>query len=161
MNGRMSVPALLALAFASPALAQQGTTPLQPDTTTMVTPVLPPTTAVIEVAPGVWEVTPVPGVSLTTQVRVQNFGDYDLNRDGAYNPMEFAQAIYFLATTDPVAGNRKLPAQDMYIHRGAPARMAPHNAVALLNATADEFGAIDSNNDRRITPDEIAGAARG
>lgn len=159
MNGRMSAPALLALALASPAWAQQGPAPLQPSTTTVVTPLAPPAVAVTEVIPGVWQVTPVPGTALTTQVRVQNFSDYDLNRDGAYNPMEFAQAIYFLATTDPVAGNRKLPARDMYIHRGAPARMTPQDAVALLNATADDFSAVDSNRDRRITPDEIAGAA--
>ncbi len=160
MNRHLSVPALLALALAAPAAAQSGSA-LQPSTMTAVTPVVPPTTAVTKVAPGIWQVTPVPGLAMATQVRVQNFADYDLNHDGAYNPMEFAQAIYFLATSDPVAGNPKLPAKDMYIQRGAPDRMDPQNAVALLNATADEFSAVDANHDHRVTPEEIAGAARG
>jgi hypothetical protein len=73
--------------------------------------------------------------------------------------MEFAQAAYFLATTDPVAGNPKLPAWDGYMHKGAPQRMSPTNAVTLLNATADEFSAIDANNDWRVSPSELAAAA--
>ena len=101
--------------------------------------------------------TPVPGIAAATQVRFQNFSDYDLNRDGAYNPMEFAQALYFLATSDPVAGNPALPARDKFIDKGAPERMRPGTAVALLNATSDEFTAIDSNHDGRITPLELAG----
>jgi hypothetical protein len=165
MNGHLSVPALLALALAAPATAQSGAaqsgSALQPSTVTAVTPVVPPTTAVTEVAPGIWQVTPVPGLATATRVKVQKFADYDLDHDGTYSPMEFAQAIYFLATSDPVAGNPKLPAQDMYIQRGAPERMDPKNAVALLNATADEFSAVDANHDYRVTPEEIAGAARG
>lgn len=156
MIGHLSVAAILTLALAAPA-AGQATSPLQPQTGTAVTPVAPPGAVAHWVGPGTWVVTPVPGIAAATQVRVQNFGDYDRNRDGAYNPMEFAQAIYFLATTDPVAGNPKLPARDMYLHRGAPERMKPSNAVALLNATADEFAAVDVNNDWRVTSDELFG----
>ncbi|TMJ14196.1 MAG: hypothetical protein E6G94_10105 [Alphaproteobacteria bacterium] len=159
MIGRLSVAALLAIAFAAPAAAQQPTGALQPQGATVVAPLVPPATAVTQVAPGIWQVTPVPGIAMATHVRVQNFADYDLNHDGVYNPMEFAQAMYFLATSDPVAGNPRLPAMDRFVQRGAPTRMRPENAVALLNATADEFAAVDMNHDGRVSPAEVAGAA--
>ncbi len=144
----------IALAFATAAAAQTGN--LAPTTQSVVTPVAPPGVAVTEVGPNTFMVTPVPGIAAATQVKIQNFADYDLNRDGAYAPMEFAQAIYFLATTDPVAGNPKLPAMDRYMHRGAPQKKAPADAVALLNATADEFAIADMNNDWRVTQEELA-----
>lgn len=143
-----------ALVLAAPAFAQ-----LAPETRTVVTPVAPPTTSVAQVAPNAFVVTPVPGVAMATKVKVQRFSDYDLDRNGYYSPMEFAQAAYFLATTDPVAGNPKLPAWDAFKHRGAAQRMMPTNAVSLLNATADEFTAVDINNDWRVSADELLAVA--
>lgn len=137
----------------SAAAAQTGS--LQPQTRAMVAPVAPPTTMVTQTGPGTFVVTPVPGVAMATAVEVQKFGDYDLNRDGVYNPMEFAQAVYFLATTDPVAGNPRLPAWDRYTHRGAAQEMLPRDAVTLLNATSDEFGFADLNNDWRVSAAEL------
>ena len=133
-----TMTAALGLALAAPALAQSGA--LQPRTGTFV-------------------VTPVPGVAAATRVKVQSFADYDRNRDGAYNPMEFAQALYFLATSDPVAGNPQLPAMDRTMHRGAPQKMHPVAATALLNATADELAVVDRNRDWRVSPAELAAAA--
>lgn len=146
-----------ALCLAGPAVAQSG--PLQPDTQTVTTPVVPPGTAVAKVAPGTFVVTPVPGIAASTRVKVQKFSDYDLNGNGMYNPMEFAQALYFMATTDPVAGNPKLPAMDMTVHRGAPQKMNPFAATALLNATADEFAKVDLDRNWRVSPAELAAAA--
>jgi hypothetical protein len=146
-------------ALALPALAQAQTSgAMTPQTQTVVTPVAPPGTAVTQVGPNAFVVTPVPGIAAATTVKVQNFSDYDQNRDGLYNPMEFAQALYFLATSDPVAGNPKLPADDRFLHRGAPQKMRPENAVALLNATADELAKVDANRDWRISPQELAAA---
>jgi hypothetical protein len=142
------------LALAAPAAAQ-----MAPQTQTVVTPVAPPATMVTQVAPGTFVVTPVPGVTMATKVKVQNFSDYDLDRNGVYSPMEFAQAMYFLATSDPVAGNPKLPHWDRYTHRGAAAEMTPTHAVTLLNATADEFAAVDVDNDWRVSPTELAAVA--
>ena len=73
--------------------------------------------------------------------------------------MEFAQALYFLATSDPVAGHPKLPAWDRYTHRGAAEQMPAGHAITLLNATADEFALVDSNNDWRVEPAELAAVA--
>ena len=156
MTGRMFGAAAAALMMTCTASAQ---TPIEPQTRTVVTPVAPPTTVVTPVAPGEILVTPVPGVTMATKVKVQKFSDYDRNGDGEYNPMEFAQAIYFLATTDPVAGNPRLPSWDRYSHRGAPERMRPGDAVILLNATADELVIADQNNDWRVTPQEMMALA--
>ena len=142
------------LALAAPAAAQ-----IAPQTQTVVTPVAPPATAVTQVAPGVFVVTPVPGIAMATKVKVQNFSDYDRDRNGVYGPMEFAQAMYFLATTDPVAGNPRLPHWDRYTHRGAAAEMMPTHAVTLLNATADEFAAVDMDNNWRVSPAELTAVA--
>ena len=142
------------LALAAPAAAQ-----IAPETETVVTPVAPPATMVTQVAPGTFVVTPVPGVAMATKVKVQNFSDYDLDHNGMYSPMEFAQAMYFLATTDPVAGNPRLPAWDRYTQRGALERMRPDHAVELLNATADEFAAVDMDNDWRVSPAELTAVA--
>ena len=147
-----------AVLAATPAVAQQSN-PITTTTTTVVTPVAPPATAVTKVAPGAFVVTPLPGIATATQVKVQKFSDYDLDHDGAYNPMEFAQALYFLATSDPVAGNPTLPADDRFMQRGAPQKMKPANAVALLNATADELAKVDTNRDWRVTQAELAAAA--
>lgn len=147
----------LSLAFAPAAMAQASGA-LAPTTKTVVTPVAPPATAVTRMAPGVFKVTPVPGVSAATTVKIQNFSDYDRDKDGVYNPMEFAQALYFMATADPVAGNPKLPAADRFYHRGAPQKMSPVAAVALLNATADEMAAADMNRDWRVSPSELVAA---
>lgn len=149
-----SLIAALAIAAAGPAAAQ-----IAPETRTVVAPVAPPGVAVAQVAPDAFVVTPVPGVATATKVKLQNFSDYDLNRDGAYNPMEFAQAMYFLATSDPVAGNPRLPSWDRYTHRGAWETMRPNDAITLLNATADEFTAVDINNDWRVSPTELAAVA--
>ena len=148
------VIAALAISAAAPVAAQ-----IAPETQTVVTPVAPPAVAVAPVAPDAFVVTPVPGLAAATKVKVQNFSDYDLNRDGAYNPMEFAQAVYFLATSDPVAGNPTLPTWDRYTHRGAWQTMRPSHAVTLLNATADEFSAVDVNNDWQVSPAELAAVA--
>ena len=96
---------------------------------------------------------------MATKVKVQSFRDYDLNDNGAYSPMEFAQAMYFLATSDPVAGNPKLPAWDRYNHRGAMQEMAPTDAITLLNATADEFAIVDMDNDWQVEPIELRAVA--
>lgn len=148
------VAAGLSLLLGSAVVAQTGS-PLAPQTQTVVTPVAPPGMMATQVAPGAFVVTPVPGVSTATRVRVQKFADYDLNKNGVYSPMEFAQALYFMATSDPVAGNPRLPMWDRYTHRGAPTTMGPGVAVALLNATADEFAAADLNKDWRVSPDEL------
>ncbi|TFI57527.1 hypothetical protein E2493_14235 [Sphingomonas parva] len=161
MNRHLLGFSTIALAAAVPAAAQQPSGALQPQTRTVINPVAPPGLVTTRVGPGTWVVTPVPGLAMATQVRIQNFADYDLNHDGAYSPMEFAQAIYFVATSDPVAGNPKLPAADKYIQRGAPQPMMPATAVALLNSTADEFAAVDANNDWRITPQELDGTVVG
>jgi hypothetical protein len=147
----------LTTCISAPVAAQPVPSSLAPQRMEVLTPLAPPATAVARVGPSTWVVTPVPGIAAATQIRVQHFGDYDLNHDGAYNPMEFAQALYFLATSDPVAGNPKLPVRDKFIQRGAAERMRPAAAVALLNATSDEFAAVDANNDGRITPEELAG----
>ena len=152
----------LALAVSTATVAEaQSTSPIAPQTQTAVTPVAPPTTVVTPVAPGTFVVTPIPGVVAATRIRIQNFRDYDLNADGVYNPMEFAQALYFLATSDPVAGNPVLPADDRFLHRGAPQRMAPVDAVSLLNTTADELTQVDTNGDWRVSPAELAAAGLG
>lgn len=142
----------------APVANAQTSGPLAPATETVVRPVAPPGTAVTRMAPGVFVVTPVPGVTAATTIKIQNFSDYDLDKDGVYNPMEFAQALYFMATTDPVAGNPRLPADDRFMHRGAPQKMDPVAAVALLNATADELAAADANGDWRVSPAELAAA---
>lgn len=142
------------LIAAAPALAQ-----ISAETKTVVTPVAGPATIVTEVAPGAFAVTPVPGVAAATKVKVQQFSDYDLDGSGAYTPMEFAQAIYFLATSDPIAGSPKLPLWDRYVHRGAIEEMPPHHAVTLLNATADEFAVADIDNDWRVGPAELKAVA--
>lgn len=149
--------AALAAAFPAGAYAQSGA--LTPQNRTVVAPVAPPGAVVNQVAPGVFAVTPIPGVVASTKVKVQRFGDYDLNKDGNYNPMEFAQALYFLATSEPVAGSPVLPTWDRYTHRGAAQQMLPTHAIALLNATADEFAAVDMNNDWRVSPEELAAVA--
>ena len=149
-----------ALALTLPAAVQAQTSgALAPQTETVVVPVAPPATAVTQVGPNMFVVTPIPGIVAETTVKVQRFSDYDLNGDGVYNPMEFAQALYFLATSDPVAGNPKLPADDRFLQRGAPQKMRPENAVALLNATADELARVDANHDWRVSPQELAAAA--
>lgn len=147
----------LSLSLAPVAWAQPSGE-LAPQTRSIITPVAPPMTAVSKVGPGMFVVSPVPGLSVATTVKIQNFSDYDRNNDGVYNPMEFAQAIYFLATADPVAGNPKLPADDRFYHRGAPQTMNPVAAVALLNATADELAVADVDGDWRVSPAELASA---
>lgn len=137
---------------AGPAAAQA----LEPQSRTVVTPVATPGYLIAEVGDGDLLVTPVPGIAAATRVKVQSFSDYDRNGDGAYNPMEFAQALYFLATSDPVAGNPRLPPADRFSHRGAPEQLRPGNAIDLLNATSDEFAIVDMNDDHRISSAELA-----
>jgi hypothetical protein len=154
----IAIAGALSLAAASNASAQTSGA-MAPATNTVVTPVAPPGVAVARVGPGMFVVTPVPGIAAATTIKVQNFSDYDLNKDGVYNPMEFAQALYFLATSDPVAGNPKLPAADRFYQKGAWQKMRPENAVALLNATADELAAVDLNHDWRVSPAELTASA--
>jgi hypothetical protein len=158
MNLTVAIPAV-AIAFGTAGVAQAQTGAQTSESGVIVQQVAPPATAIVKVAPGTFVVTPVPGIATATQVRVQNFGDYDKNGDGAYSPMEFAQAMYFLATSDPLPGNPRLPASDRYLHAGAVNPIAPDAAVALLNATADEFAAIDRNYDAKITPAEMRASA--
>lgn len=156
---RLLLGAASLLAIGAPAMAQTTTGAMTPATATVVTPVAPPTTAVAQVAPDTFVVTPVPGLAMATKVKIQKFSDYDLNNDGTYSPMEFAQALYFLATNDPVAGSPTLPAWDRYVDKGSAGRLPPQVAVNLLNATADEFATVDLNNDWRITPAELTAVA--
>lgn len=149
----------LSLTLATAAMAQTAGGEMQATTRTVVTPVAPPATVVAEVEPGTFVVTPVPGVAAATQVKIQQFSDYDVNNDGAYSPMEFAQATYFLATSDPVAGNPTLPSWDRYEQRGTLSTMEPDDAVDLLNATADEFAVVDLNNDWEVSPAELTAVA--
>ena len=129
--------------------------PLAPQTRTVVQPVVPPATAVVQVAPDAFTVTDIPGVAVAKRVEIQRFSDYDLDRDGGYGRMEFAQAMYFLATGDPVPGTSAVPRPSAYVPHLAYARMDPKAAAALLNATSDEFTAIDRDHDWRITPAEL------
>ena len=137
------------------------TPPLAPQTRTVVDPVLPPSTVVKQVAPDAFTVTNIPGVAVAKRVEIQRFSDYDLNKDGSYGPMEFAQAMYFLTTGDPVPGTTAIPKPGQYIPHLAYAHMNPKFAAALLNATSDEFTAIDSNHDWRVTPQELDRYAQG
>ena len=152
MTGPLSA-ILLAAAAATP--------PLAPQTSTVVNPVVPPATVVKQVAPDAFTVTNIPGMAVATRVEIQRFSDYDLNKDGSYGPMEFAQAAYFLATGDPVPGTTAIPRPGEYLPHLAAAHMNPKFAAALLNATSDEFTAIDSNHDWRVTPAELDGFAQG
>lgn len=151
---------LLAL-IASPVLAQgaapTGETP--PATVTTAVPVAPPVTVVTPTGPNSATVTHVPGVVATSTMKIQTFSDYDVDNNGNYSPMEFAQAMSFLANANPAAGGTMLPPKDQNQHKGLIGKMRPQHATALLNATADEFSMVDRNRDFRITPDELASAA--
>jgi hypothetical protein len=146
-----------ALAPMSTAAAQP---PLAPERTTITTPVAPPAAAVSQIGPHTFVVTAVPGLTSTQTIQFQRFADYDLNRDGAYGPMEFAQAMYFLATGDPVPQMKGVPSPRSYRPHIANTNMDPKFALALINTASDEFTAIDANHDWRITPDELGRAAR-
>ena len=159
-----SLLALSALATAGSAAAQTSTaaaptgeTP--PVTVTTVDPVMPPATVVTPIAPGTVAVTQVPGVAATSTMKIQSFADYDIDDNGAYSPMEFAQAMAFLSAANPAAGGMSLPAKDKFSHKGMIGKMSPKQATAILNATSDEFAAIDMNKDWRITPEELTAAA--
>lgn len=147
----MGAPGVAAL-FATAAAAQPPS--LQPQSGAIVAPVVPPGTLVAQMGSETFVGTPVPGVAATSRVKVQRFGDNDANGDGAPQ-MEFAEAVCFLATTDPVAGNPKLPGWGRYTHRGAAQRMTPSDAITLLNATGDEFAFTDTDNDWRVSPQEL------
>lgn len=154
---------LLALALLSaPAAAQTaGTQPAEtpPATVTRVDPVVPPATVITPVAPGAVAVTPVPGVAAITTAKIQSFSDYDINDDGTYSPMEFAQAMAYLAGGKPATGAAGLPPTDKFVHKGTLAKMPPARATAWLNATSEEFAQVDLNNDWRISPQELTAAA--
>lgn len=142
-------------------LAAMQSPPLAPQTRTVVQPVVPPTTMVTQLYPQVLKVTAIPGIAAAQTIRIQRFSDYDLNRDGAYNPMEFAQAMYFLATGDPVPGTAGIPRPAEYQPHIAAKQMDPKFAVALINTASDEFTAADANHDWRLTPDELSRFAQG
>jgi len=143
-----------ALALAPAAMAQTADTTTA--TTTVTTPVAPPATVVDKVAPGVFAVTHVPGIAVSSELKVQNFADYDLDGDGAYSPMEFAQAVHFMASGQATTGATSLPARDRYVHKGAVAKLPPGEAIEMLNVTADEFATVDLDNDWRVTAQELA-----
>lgn len=130
--------------------------PLAPETRAVVQPVAPPALAIVQATPNSFAVTNLPGVAVSKQVSIQRLQDYDLNRDGTFGRMEFAQAMYFLATGDPVPGTAAIPRPPQYVPHQAYATMDPELAAALINATSDEFTAIDENQDWRITPAELA-----
>lgn len=132
---------------------------IAPETRAVVTPMAPPATVVTQTGPNTFRVTAIPGVSVAVPVRIQRFSDYDLNSDGYYSASEFGQALYFLASGDPVLGNPALPRTDRTMHKGAPQPLDPRIAVALLNVTSDEFAVVDTNNDIRISPTELAAAS--
>ena len=155
MKALLAGAAAIGMATAPAAMAQTADTTTA-TTTTVTTPVAPPATLVDKVAPGVFTVTHVPGIAVSSQLKVQNFGDYDLNNDGAYSPMEFAQAVHFMASGVTTTGTTTLPAKDRYVHKGAVKKLPPMEAVEMLNVTADEFATVDLNNDWRVTADELA-----
>lgn len=154
---------LLALTLvSSPAIAQiAGTTPAEtpPVTVTTVDPVAPPATVVTPVGPNAVAVTKVPGVAAVSTAKIQTFGDYDIDDDGSYSPMEFAQAMAYLAGGKPATGAAALPASDKYVHKGTLAKMPPARATAWLNATSEEFAQVDVNNDWRVSKQELVAAA--
>ena len=152
--------ALAAIAAAAPAAAQSSaprTAETPPTTVTTVTPVAPPATVVTPVAPDAAVVTRVPGIAAVSSTKIQTFGDYDIDDNGFYGPMEFAQAMAFLAAAKPA--DASLPAKDKFKHKGAIGKLAPRQATAMLNATADEFAMVDMNNDWRVSPPELTAAA--
>lgn len=124
---------------------------------TMVTPVAPPGVAVTPVAPGVAAVTPVPGVAVATGVKIQDFAAFDLDKNGSYGRMEFAQALQFLKGAP--AGGQALPARDRTVHAGAAKRLPPSQAVSLLNETSAAFAAVDMDHNGLISPIELGAAA--
>lgn len=111
------------------------------------------------VAPRTVAVTTAPGVAKLSTVNIQTFSDYDTNDDGAYSPMEFAQAMAHLAGGKPATGAAKLPATDKYVRKGTLAKMPPARAITWLNATAEEFAQVDPNHDWRITQQELLASA--
>ncbi len=129
--------------------------PLMPEQARTVTPLAPPAAAVSRIGKNSFVVTAVPGVASTQTIHFQRFSDYDINRDGAYGPMEFAQAMYFLATGDPVPQMEGVPSPRTYRPHIANTNMDPKFALALINTASDEFTAIDADHDWRITPDEL------
>lgn len=162
MKRRVVASLLGALGLALPSAVLAQAQPLSPQSGAVVQQQIPPSTVVKQVAPDAFVVTNLPGLATVKQVRLQNFSDYDFDHDGSYGPMEFAQALYFLATGDPVAGTKSVPAPRQYSGHLPSRRMDPKLQAALLNATSDEFTALDTNHDWRITPAELAahGAAR-
>lgn len=155
MKMMIALAAVGAAAVASPAAAQE----LRPETGMTMAPVAPPTTVVTRTGPATFRVDSLPGIAAPVPVKIQRFGDYDRNKDGLYTYSEFAHALYFLATGDPVLGNPNLPRVDRYMHKGAPITLEPRLATALLNATSDEFMMTDTNRDGRISPQELAAVA--
>lgn len=159
MFGRHAL-CLLCLASA-PLMAQPGTQPAEtpPVAVTTVEPVVAPATVVTPVAPGAVAVTRTPGVAAVSTTKIQTFSDYDINDDGAYSPMEFAQAMAFLAGGKPATGAARLPMTDKFVHKGTLAKMPPARATAWLNATSEEFAQVDADNDWRVSRQELAAAA--
>lgn len=157
-------PTFCALALASAPVAAQssGTQPAEtpPVTVTTVSPVAPPATVVTPVSPGTVAVTRIPGVAAVASTKIQRFSDYDINDDGSYSPMEFAQAMAFLAGGKPATGAAQLPRTDKYLHKGTLAKMPPARATAWLNATSEEFVHVDTNEDRRVSKPELVAAAK-
>jgi hypothetical protein len=156
-------PVLCILALVpAPAVAQTaGTQPAEtpPVTVTTVDPVVPPSSVVTPVAPNTVAVTRVPGIAAVSTTKIQSFADYDIDDNGSYSPMEFAQAMAFLAGGKPATGAAALPATDKHVHKGTLAKMPPARATAWLNATSEEFAQVDANNDWRVSQQELAAAA--
>ena len=99
------------------------------------------------------------GFAVVPGAKIRSFSHFDRDGNMALSPMEFAQAMLFLTTAAGAAGGAELPARDMYMHRGTTERMRPHEAVALLNTASLAFAHVDSNNDWRVSQEELLAAA--
>lgn len=105
-----------------------------------------------------------PRVSVPGGAKIKTFAQFDVDDNGVLGRMEFAQAMMFLLTagsmtTGAGADGQPLPAKDKYVHAGMTSRMAPGRAVALLNATSDEFAVVDLDRNGVISEAELVTAA--
>lgn len=102
-------------------------------------------------------VTPVPTVWEGTRVRIRDFQHFDLDKNGVYGPVEFARAMYRLATTEPLDGFEKLPKwhHDQLVSGN---ELRPLDELVLLNKNSDEFLRVDRDNNWRIDESELQSA---
>lgn len=90
--------------------------------------------------------------------KIQSFAQFDVDNNGELGRMEFAQAMMFLMGAPATSGQR-LPAKDSYVHAGTAKRMPPGQAVALLNATSDEFSVVDIDRNGVVSKEELIAVA--